>query len=47
MRHLLNSCMRIGDIVEMDNIGSHKSKAVREAIGSIGVRRLFLPTPLI
>ncbi len=27
----------------MDNLGSHKSKAVREAIWSVGALRLFLP----
>jgi len=32
-----------GDIVVMDNLGSHKSKAVRDAIRSVGARRLFLP----
>lgn len=32
-----------GDIVVMDNLGSHKSRAVREAIRSVGARRLFLP----
>ena len=32
-----------GDIVVMDNLGSHKGKAVREAIRSVGARRLFLP----
>lgn len=31
------------DIVVMDNLGSHKSKAVRDAIRSTGARRLFLP----
>ena len=31
------------DIVVMDNLGSHKSKAVRDAIRSAGARRLFLP----
>lgn len=31
------------DIVVMDNLGSHKSKAVRDAIRSVGARRLFLP----
>lgn len=35
--------LRNGDIVVMDNLGSHKSKAVREAIRSVGARRLFLP----
>ena len=32
-----------GDIVIMDNLGSHKSKAVRQAIRSAGARLLFLP----
>ena len=27
----------------MDNLGSHKSGTVREAIRSVGARRLFLP----
>lgn len=31
------------DIVVMDNLGSHKSKAVREAIRAAGARLLFLP----
>ena len=35
--------LRPGDIVVMDNLGSHKSKAVRDAIWSVGARRLFLP----
>jgi transposase len=32
-----------GDIVVMDNLGSHKSKAVRRAIRAAGARLLFLP----
>ncbi len=32
-----------GDIVVMDNLGSHKSKAVRQLIRSVGARLLFLP----
>lgn len=32
-----------GDIVIMDNLGSHKSKAVRRAIRAVGARLLFLP----
>jgi transposase len=32
-----------GDIVIMDNLASHKSKAVRRAIVSSGAHRLFLP----
>jgi transposase len=32
-----------GDIVVMDNLGSHKGRAVRDAIRSAGAHRLFLP----
>ena len=32
-----------GDIVVLDNLGSHKGKAVRKAIRAIGARLLFLP----
>jgi transposase len=32
-----------GDIVVMDNLGSHKGKAVRKAIRSSGARLFFLP----
>ena len=32
-----------GDIVVMDNLGSHKGSAVREAIEAAGARLLFLP----
>jgi transposase len=32
-----------GDIVVMDNLGSHKGKAVRTAIRSAGARLFFLP----
>jgi len=35
--------LRPRDIVVMDNLGSHKSKAVRDALRSVGARRLFLP----
>ena len=35
--------LKPGDIVVMDNLGSHKSKAIREAIRAIGARLLFLP----
>lgn len=31
------------DIVVMDNLGSHKSKAVRQAIRDAGARLLLLP----
>ena len=32
-----------GDIVVMDNLGSHKGSAVRDAIEAAGARLLFLP----
>ena len=35
--------LRPGDIVVMDNLGSHKAKAVWHAIRAAGARRLFLP----
>lgn len=35
--------LKPGDIVVMDNLGSHKGKAVRDAIRSAGAHRLFLP----
>ena len=40
---ILVPTLKPGDIVVMDNLGSHKSKAVRDAIRSAGARRLFLP----
>lgn len=35
--------LKPGDIVVMDNLSSHKGKAVREAIRSAGAHRIFLP----
>jgi putative transposase len=35
--------LRPGDIVVMDNLGSHKSKAVRRAIRAAGAKLFFLP----
>jgi transposase len=35
--------LRQGDIVIMDNLGSHKSKAVRALIRSAGAKLFFLP----
>ena len=35
--------LKPGDIVVMDNLGSHKSKAVRDAIKAVGARLWFLP----
>ena len=35
--------LRPGDIVIMDNLGSHKSAAIRQAIQAAGARLWFLP----
>jgi len=35
--------LKPGDIVVMDNLGSHKSRAVRQAIRAVGAKLLFLP----
>jgi len=35
--------LRPGDIVIMDNLGSHKSKAIRALIRAAGAKLLFLP----
>jgi putative transposase len=35
--------LRAGDIVIMDNLGSHKGRAVRDAIRAVGARLLLLP----
>jgi putative transposase len=35
--------LRPGDIVVMDNLSSHKNKAVREAIRAAGAKLFFLP----
>jgi putative transposase len=35
--------LRPGDIVIMDNLGSHKGRAVRRAIRAAGAKLLFLP----
>ncbi len=43
VEQILMPTLKTGDIVVMDNLGSHKSRAVRDAIKSVGARRLFLP----
>jgi transposase len=35
--------LRPGDVVIMDNLGSHKGKAVRQLIRSVGAKLFFLP----
>jgi len=39
----LVATLQPGDIVIMDNLGSHKSNAVRQAIRAVGARLWFLP----
>ena len=39
----INSNVEVGDLVMMDNLGSHKRKAIRRAIRSAGAKLLFLP----
>ena len=40
---VLVPALRPGDIVIMDNLGSHKSKAVRQLIRAVGAKLFFLP----
>ena len=40
---MLAPALRPGDIVVMDNLGSHKGSAIRRAIRAAGARLLFLP----
>ena len=43
VEQVLVPTLKPGDIVVMDNLGSHKSKAVRDAIKAAGARLWFLP----
>ena len=43
VEHILVPTLKPGDIVIMDNLGSHKSRAVRRAIRAAGAHRLLLP----
>ena len=40
---ILIPTLRPGDIVIMDNLGSHKGKTIRRLIRSVGAKLLFLP----
>jgi putative transposase len=42
-RAYVEQSLKPGDIVVMDNLGSHKSAAVRKAIRSAGARLWYLP----
>jgi transposase len=43
VEQVLVPTLRPGDIVIIDNLGSHKGKAVRRAIRAAGARLFFLP----
>lgn len=43
VRQILVPILRHGDVVIMDNLGSHRGKAVRRAIREAGAKLLFLP----
>jgi transposase len=43
VEQVLVPTLKPGDVVIMDNLGSHKAKAVRQAIRAVGARLLFLP----
>ncbi len=43
VEQVLVPTLRPGDIVVMDNLGSHKGQAIRRAIRAAGAKLLFLP----
>ncbi len=43
VEQVLAPTLKPGDIVVMDNLGSHKGAAINEAIRARGARRFFLP----
>jgi transposase len=43
VEQILVPTLSLGDIVIMDNLGSHKGKAVRRAIRNAGAKLFFLP----
>lgn len=43
VRQVLTPTLLPGDVVIMDNLGSHKSRAVRRAIREAGAHLIFLP----
>jgi putative transposase len=43
VEQILIPTLRWGDVVILDNLGSHKGKAIRQAIRAVGARLLFLP----
>jgi transposase len=43
VEQILVPCLKPNEVVVMDNLGSHKGKAVRELIRAAGAKRLLLP----
>ena len=43
VRQMLVPTLKPGDVVILENLGSHKGKAVRQAIRAVGAKRIFLP----
>ena len=43
VEQVLVPALKTGDVVVMDNLGSHKGKAVRRAIRQAGAKLFFLP----
>jgi transposase len=43
VEQILVPTLRAGDVVVMDNLGSHKGAAVRRAIRAVGAKLFFLP----
>jgi len=43
IEQFLAPTLKPGDVVILDNLGSHKGKAVRQAIRAVGARLVFLP----
>lgn len=43
VEQVLVPILKPGDIVILDNLGSHKGKAVRKAIRAVGAKLIFLP----
>ena len=43
VEQFLTPTLKPGDVVILDNLGSHKGKAVRKAIRDVGARLVFLP----
>jgi transposase len=43
VEQILVLTLKQGDIVVMDDLGSHKNRAIRNAIRAAGARLIFLP----